>query len=45
MAPPRPPAEVTAMTAAATDRRVFGEGLAPSEEGLVESQPILGSIK
>ena len=26
-------------------RRVFGEGLAPSDEGLVESQPILGSIR
>ena len=25
--------------------QVFGEGLEPSEEGLVESQPILGSMK
>ncbi len=26
-------------------KRVFGEGLAPSDEGLIESQPILGSIR
>lgn len=24
--------------------RVFGDGLAPSDEGIVESQPILGGI-
>ncbi|MEX3771917.1 DUF2236 domain-containing protein, partial [Mycolicibacterium fortuitum] len=24
--------------------RVFGEGRAPSDEGIVESQPILGTI-
>lgn len=38
------PAEAHLALRARQAERVFGEGAAPSEEGIVESEPILGSI-
>ncbi|WP_409426543.1 oxygenase MpaB family protein [Mycobacterium sp. SMC-11] len=39
------PAQAHLEFRAKQSHRVFGEGLAPSDEGLIESQPILGSIR
>lgn len=39
------PAQAHLEFRAKQSNRVFGEGLAPSDEGLIESQPILGSIR